>query len=209
MNTIRLLLLLLVAMALTAAGCGGGDDESAKTQTLSPRQLEQAFLRGMVPHHESAVDMAEVALEEAEHPEIKQLAAQIVDDQTHEIDSMQRIHKRLFKTALKPDEGAHMKLGLTSEEAGMNHMNASESLRGENPFDRAFIDSMIPHHEGAIRMAKAVRAEAEDADVATLASKIISAQQREIAQMRRWRREWYDSSEADASGMQEHESAGH
>ena len=200
---------LFVVIALAVAGCGGGDDQAGNSPDLPPRQVEQAFLRAMLPHHESAVDMAEVARERAEHPEIKELAGSIVDDQMDEIAAMRRIHQRLFSSDLEPDDAAHKKLGLSVKEAGMNHMDAAASLRDEEPFDRAFIDSMVPHHAGAIRMAKIVRAEAEDADVATLASNIIGAQQREIAQMKRWRKQWYGSSQTETSGKEDHESAGH
>ena len=47
------------------------------------------FLRMMIPHHQMAVDMAEQALEEAEHPELEELAQTIIDEQTAEIELMQ------------------------------------------------------------------------------------------------------------------------
>ena len=69
-----------------------------------------------------------------------------------------------------------------------------EALRkaGE-PFDRAFIDAMIPHHESAIDAAKAAATRAQKPEVKKLAADIVAAQEREIAQMKEWRRAWYGS----------------
>ena len=47
------------------------------------------FLRMMIPHHQSAIDMSEQALDRAEHPELKELAQQIIDEQSAEIELME------------------------------------------------------------------------------------------------------------------------
>ena len=47
------------------------------------------FLRMMIPHHQLAIDMSEQALEHAEHPELKELAQQIIDEQSAEIELME------------------------------------------------------------------------------------------------------------------------
>jgi uncharacterized protein (DUF305 family) len=50
---------------------------------------DSMFLRMMIPHHQSAIDMSEQALERAEHPELRELAQQIIDEQTAEIGLME------------------------------------------------------------------------------------------------------------------------
>jgi Domain of unknown function (DUF305) len=75
----------------------------------------------------------------------------------------------------------------------MHGLEAAGRLETAEPFDRAFIDQMVPHHRGAIRMARAVRGKTNDADLRALADKIISAQAQDIAQMKRWRAVWYGS----------------
>lgn len=55
------------------------------------------------------------------------------------------------------------------------------------PYDALFIDSMIMHHEGAIVMARQALEAAERPEIRQLAEAIISAQQREIDEMRAWR----------------------
>ena len=52
--------------------------------------------------------------------------------------------------------------------------------------DADFVNSMIPHHQGAIDMAKTVLAYGKDGDVKKLAEVVIEEQEREIAKMKEW-----------------------
>src|SRR5207244_3212987 len=72
-----------------------------------------------------------------------------------------------------------------------------EALRtaGE-PFDRAFIDAMIPHHQSAIDAATLALAQADHPELKEVARTIAADQEREIGQMRQWRAAWY-SAQAD------------
>jgi uncharacterized protein (DUF305 family) len=88
--------------------------------------------------------------------------------------------------------------------AGCGGDDASEERgagSGDVPFDQAFIDAMVPHHEGAIEMAEAAkRAGLSEPELVEIADAIIATQQDEIEQMRAWRREWFGSAEVDPSG---------
>jgi len=53
------------------------------------------------------------------------------------------------------------------------------------------MDAMIPHHQSAIEMAQVALEKSDNPKIKELAENIISAQQREIEQMREWRMEWY------------------
>ena len=64
-------------------------------------------------------------------------------------------------------------------------------LEDAKPFDKAFIDAMIPHHRGAIAMANELLDESEQPALQQMARDIIDAQTKEIAQMREWRTNWY------------------
>ncbi len=175
-----------VVLAVFVAACGGGE----KTDP------QQAFLQSMVPHHSSAVDMAEVAETEAQTEFVKNLASDITRSQSEEIGQMGQIHERMFDAPLKPDMGAHMALGLSAQEAGMNHMDGASTIRGKKPFDRAFVDEMVPHHEGATRMAEAVLAETDDRQLRKLGEGIIAAQRKEIAEMKGFREGEYGAAAA-------------
>ncbi|CAA9490458.1 MAG: hypothetical protein AVDCRST_MAG45-717 [uncultured Solirubrobacterales bacterium] len=175
-----------LVLAVFVVACGGGEEADP----------QQAFLQSMVPHHRSAVDMAKVAETEARTEFVKNLASDITRTQTEEIGEMGQIHERLFNAPLKPDMGAHMALGLSAQEAGMNHMDGANTIRGEKPFDRAFVDEMVPHHEGATRMAEAVLAETDDRRLRNLGEGIIAAQKKEIAEMKRFREREYGGAAA-------------
>lgn len=174
-------------LALGSAACGGGDEE-AGSGTAGPR--DRAFLSAMVPHHESAIEMARMAQERARRPEIRRVANGIIEAQEGELTRLRQIHRRLFDAPLEPDDRAHAELGLSAKEAGMTHGDMA-ALERARPFERAFIDAMIPHHAGAIQMARAVMAEEPDAEVAELADGIIRAQSQEIRELNGWRAEWY------------------
>jgi uncharacterized protein (DUF305 family) len=71
--------------------------------------------------------------------------------------------------------------------AGMDEMNRDMMAGGMAPeFDVAFVCSMIPHHRGAISMAKAALEHATDPQVKAWAEEIVAAQEKEIAEMTAW-----------------------
>ena len=72
----------------------------------------------------------------------------------------------------------------------MGMMNP-QMLANRQPFDRAFMDAMIPHHQSAISMARIASEKGDILEIKELAENIVSAQQREIEQMKHWREEWY------------------
>lgn len=83
---------------------------------------------------------------------------------------------------------------------GMDH--SMMNLDPSQPFDAQFIDSMIEHHQGAIEMAEQARAEAEHAELRTLAEAIIAAQTQEIEELTTWRQNWYpDLAPTEGMGM--------
>src|SRR5215211_2093769 len=191
----------LVAVLATVSACGGGEQQPSSGAGGHPpshqpggtkqAKPEQAFLQAMVPHHQSAIEMARFAEGEGESAFVQELAGSITSAQEEEIGQMRKIHERLFRSPLRPDEGAHDALGLSAEEAGMNHMDGGAMLRGKRPFDRAFVEEMVPHHEGAIAMARVVLKETRDPELRKLAQGIIRAQEREISEMNAFRKREY------------------
>jgi hypothetical protein len=73
----------------------------------------------MVPHHQGAIEMANAAEGKLSDPELRRMRDAIVRTQAAEIAQRKRVHGRLFREALRPDEGAHAQLGLSAQEAGM------------------------------------------------------------------------------------------
>ena len=194
----------VVATAVLAAGCGA-DEKTADPARAPGNPTERAFLSAMVPHHQAAIDMSEVAARRAEAADLKRIAAGIAAAQRREIEQMRGIHQRLFGRPLVPDAAAHERLGLSAEEAGMDHGGAAASLARAKPFDRAFVDEMVPHHEGAVRMAKGVLARTRDTELRRLAETIVATQEREIRQMNAFRVKAYG---APATGRPGHGKGG-
>jgi uncharacterized protein (DUF305 family) len=185
--------MILVAgvLLLTACASGGAGPGPAAS-------LDQQFIDMMVPHHQGAVEMATIAQQRAEHPEIKQLAEAIIRSQDAEIAQMKGWRKAWFGSDQTPPMNRMPMLpgmaGHGGHGATMDMAADVEKLRQAGaPFDRAFIDAMIPHHQSAIDAAKIAQEQAQRAEIKELARAIIADQQREIDQMKQWRQAWYGS----------------
>lgn len=74
----------------------------------------------------------------------------------------------------------------------MNHSGMkSDANAASAPYDLQFIDTMIAHHEGAVEMAKMVDGKTQRTELKAFAQKIITDQNKEIAQMKEWREKWF------------------
>jgi uncharacterized protein (DUF305 family) len=211
-KTWLLALLLAVAFILAACGGAGGGQQGSGSGGMAgmdhsrmghgsmgmgskgmARQMvmengkysDRRFIDAMVPHHQGAIAMAEVALKNAEHEEIIQLSRNIISSQQAEIEELKSIKQEEFGTSNVPME-------MNQEQMrGMGMMMDPQQLANKEPFDKAFIDAMIPHHQSAICMAQVASEKSKISEIKELAQDIVSAQKREIEQMRRWREQWY------------------
>jgi uncharacterized protein (DUF305 family) len=167
---------------------------TAATVASAP-SIDQQFIDMMVPHHEGALGMARIAQQRAERPELRQLADDILRSQDAEISRMRQWRQEWFGDSATPPMD---KMPMVSGMAGMNHAGMTmdmaadvERLRAApSPFDLAFIDAMIPHHQSAIEAARAALKESSRTQIQELSIAILEAQQREIGQMRAWRLSW-------------------
>jgi uncharacterized protein (DUF305 family) len=128
--------------------------------------------------------MARVALENAEHEEIMLLSRNIISTQQAEIEELKSTKMQEFGTSQVPMEMSPRQM------QSMGMMDPQE-LANRKPFDRAFIDAMIPHHQSAIEMARVASEKSENPQIKELAENIVSAQQAEIEQLKQWREDWY------------------
>jgi len=93
----------------------------------------------------------------------------------------------------------HMSGSHSSDSASGMDMSAAEmgmsmdpaALKTARPFDRAFLSMMLPHHRGALRMARIELKTGENPKLRDLAQRIISGQTKEIGDMTSWKRSWY------------------
>jgi uncharacterized protein (DUF305 family) len=155
---------------------------------LKGEDYDRLFLSNMIAHHEGAVDMAELALTNAKHQEIKDLANAIVTAQTSEIKDMTSWQAQW---GYPPSSGEmmmdHSAMGMMADMDSM-----TESLKGltGDAFDKQFMSSMIEHHQSAIDMAVSGKTNAFHSEVITLTENIVKAQSSEITQMKQWQKDW-------------------
>ncbi len=155
--------------------------------TVPASGMDAMFIEQMIPHHDDAIEMAELALTRAEHPEIKQLAADIKRTQTAENAQMRAWYQEWFGTAV-PDVGGSSRM--MGGMMGSGVMNMAD-LEVAEPFDKAFIEAMIPHHQTAIMMSQMAGGASGRSEMRGLTSSIIEAQSTEIDKMQTWYDEWY------------------
>jgi uncharacterized protein (DUF305 family) len=191
----------VAALALAFAGIGGAATAAAGTAQAAKataNAIDRAFVREMIPHHQMATDMAKMAEMQAQHAQIRSLAKSIIQTQSAEITRLKTIAKAVGVTPASMPTNGKMSmqtmddlatLGVPMSKSGM--MMKMSELDGARPFDRKFIDMMIPHHQGAIRMARAELAKGKNTELRTIARGIITAQAKEIVQMNSWRKAWY------------------
>ena len=158
--------------------------ESSSGAAEQPYDLQ--FIDTMIVHHQGAVDMALLVKTRSRQPELTALAASIISDQTKEIAQMKKWREERF--AGKP---AAVNMNLAGMRDGMKGMDMAklDSLK-DREFDLEFIKHMIPHHEGAVVMAKETLQKSENAEIKNLAESIINSQYAEIKKMRDWQSSW-------------------
>jgi uncharacterized protein (DUF305 family) len=149
---------------------------------------DRAFIANMIAHHQGAVDMAELALTNSKHQELKDMANDIISAQEAEISEMTAWQKEWGYPSTSGDTMMdHSAMGMMDDMAGMT---AELEGKAGDEFDKAFIEQMILHHQSAIAMATPGMQNAEHQEVKDLTKAIVTAQSQEIQQMKEWQEAW-------------------
>jgi uncharacterized protein (DUF305 family) len=170
------------------AGCGSNTTTSPAT-TPPPaasnapatgqqqhNQADVVFLQNMIPHHNQAIMMSQMARTRATSPKVKDIAARIEAEQAPEIQQMRSL---LTAWGVPATPGGMGPMG------GMGGMGSGQGpgMMSGATFDRMFLQGMIVHHQGAIDMSQTELAQGSNPDARDLAQRIITAQQAEINEM--------------------------
>jgi uncharacterized protein (DUF305 family) len=150
---------------------------------------DQSFIEMMIPHHQDAVDMANLALKKGQHPEIKNLAQIIIRDQQREIQQMELWYQQWFGQTVPP-LSTHGMMGMHRGGYGMMGIDL-KYLETATNFDQAFIRQMIPHHQMAVMMASNLKTNTNHPEMDKLADDIIQSQSTQIKEMKQWYQVWY------------------
>jgi uncharacterized protein (DUF305 family) len=186
----------VAAVLAFAAGCGADHDggghsdqqplaasgsASASADAAGHNDADVEFAQGMIPHHQQAVEMAELAATRAANPKVKELAATIAAAQAPEITQMTGWLAAWGAPPPATSDG-HDTHGSMPGMMSDADMASLEKLDGRG-FDKKFLEMMIEHHEGALQMATAEQQRGQNPEAKALAKKIETDQTAEIQQM--------------------------
>ena len=166
-----------------AAGLGHGMGPPAQ------RSADAHFIVMMIPHHDGAIAMAELALTRARHPELKALAERIKTSQTKENAQMRQWYQQWFGGPVPAWSGAGHGMGMRMGMPGMG--TSLGALKQAQDFDRAFLEQMIAHHRMGVMMASHAQWGTVHPELRELEAAMVRVQSQEIAQMERWYQQWY------------------
>jgi uncharacterized protein (DUF305 family) len=185
-----------LAMVAALSACGSPSQEhgshhpaaasQSADQNAGHNAADIAFAQAMIPHHRQAVEMAAMVPSRTTNPDVRMMATHISWDQQAEILTMTGLLDQWGEPESMDHGGMSgmpgMADGVMPGMVDGATMARIKSLSGP-AFDELWITSMIEHHQGAVTMAHAEITDGQNPDAKKLAAMIITAQQREIAQM--------------------------
>lgn len=142
------------------------------------------FARGMIPHHQGAVDMVAVLLKHSKNQELRELAEFMKTWQNQEIGIMKRW---LSARDTGPKDLCDCDAETTKKyREAMDKMHRDMAIKYTGNVDVDFVNGMIPHHQGAIDMAWILIEHGVDPELRKIARDVIRSQEQEIAFMKEW-----------------------
>jgi uncharacterized protein (DUF305 family) len=141
------------------------------------------FMQGMIAHHAQAIVMSRMAEAHGANPQVLKLSQKIDQSQVPEIAIMQKWLRRYNQHAPDTSSWHTMRMdGMLSDEE-LKVMDASKGVE----FDRVFLQGMIKHHAGALKMVDDLfksKGAGQEVDVNVFANDVVTAQTGEIGIMR-------------------------
>ena len=127
-------------------------EEAIKVAKTSYSPADVTFMQDMIPHHNQAVQMAELVADRTNRPELVDVAGRIDVSQADEIEFMQQWLRS--RNEATPDPTAHEAMHTSHTMAGMASLAQMAELAASKgtDFDRLFLTLMITHHDGAVTM---------------------------------------------------------
>ncbi len=178
-------LIILIALRVINSDSGshmmGDSNANGMNNSQSASDLEMneyMFAEMMIPHHQQAVDMSDLALKKSSNPRILDLAQRIKSAQSSEIIQMQSWLGGKEANSMMTDHSGHSMGGMLTEE----EFSKLESSFGVT-FDTLFLEGMIAHHEEALDMARMIK-DTTTQEVNSFGLNVVEVQSEEIREMR-------------------------
>ena len=179
----KLLVVMAAALGLSVLTACSNTNVHSDGTTHTPGVIDYSvfdenavmFAQMMIPHHDQAVTLAEMAAKKSSNTDVLSLANQIKFTQEPEILQM----AQWLKTADAPLGDASAHAGHIDGMLTDAELAALEAASGTD-FDALWLKSMIKHHEGAVAMTKSLVEKSKNVEVANLARQIIENQTAEI-----------------------------
>lgn len=169
-----------LAPLVLLVGCSQSNNPGS-TQAFNDDDV--MFAQMMIPHHEQAIEMSDIALDPTigASTQVKELATQIKGAQDPEITTMKNLLTTWGQSTAMDASVDHSEMmdGMLT----VDELTELGQLQG-SAFDSAWIQAMIRHHEGALSMANDVVEKGISADIRKLAQEIVVSQQKEIDTMK-------------------------
>lgn len=146
----------------------------------TPNSADVTYAQMMIPHHEQALKMTELAPKQAESEQVKGLAERIAAAQGPEVEVMRGWLKKYKRAASPEGHRAHGTMPGMATEAQLKKLRAAKG----KAFDELFLKLMITHHQGAVTMATEVKSGGNNVQVEEMADDVIAQQTTEIERMR-------------------------
>lgn len=192
---------------LDAAACPNATNAAIRTNQGMPNHMmmsgefaDRHFIEMMIPHHDGAVKMADLALKRSKNADVLKLAEAIKRDQTLEIAQMRAWYKDWYKADVpdmpsRPLKSSNSMMGMNGGKMGMGNMMGMRNMMAtdlktletanDRDFDKEFLAEMIPHHKMALMMSNMI-VDSDRPEMRKLAQNILRSQSQEIDQMQGW-----------------------
>ncbi len=162
----------------------GTDPMTASLKGLSGNEFEIQFMKDMIAHHQSAVEMATLVPANTKRPELIKLSQDIISSQSKEISDMTGWLASWFNE--KPFADLMSAPGMAQMMGGIDMLKNAKNEQ----FDEQFLKMMVPHHQGAVSMAQLLPDKTKRPELLTLGQNIVKSQSAEIDQMMGWQKAW-------------------
>ncbi|NJR70943.1 MAG: DUF305 domain-containing protein [Synechococcales cyanobacterium CRU_2_2] len=131
------------------------------------------FLEEMIPHHQEAVDTSAYLLTRTSDQGLQTFLRGVIDVQAQEVNQMKQWYQQWFSKPYAPSGTYETMIGSLPQTEGA-------------ALERAYLQGMVAHHQGAIAMAQQIKTRSQRPELKQMAAAIVMTQTKEVGQLEHW-----------------------